>query len=82
MFKRLARCVREYRAAAVLTLILIVDEAVIETAIPFITARLVNGIKAGDPISSVVRIGLLLVGLAFASAGAVLAGMLLRRRRD
>lgn len=67
MFKRLARCVREYKTATVLTLILIVGEAVIETAIPFITARLVNGIKAGDPISSVIRIGLLLVGLAFAS---------------
>ena len=67
MFKRLARCVREYKTATVLTLIFIVGEAVIETAIPFITARLVNGIKAGDPISSVIRIGLLLVGLAFAS---------------
>ena len=67
MFKRLARCVREYKTPAVLTLIFIVGEAVIETAIPFITARLVNGIKAGDPIEAVIRIGLLLAGLAFAS---------------
>ena len=52
MFKRLMRCVREYKTPAVLTLIFIVGEAVIETAIPFITARLVNGIKAGDPIES------------------------------
>ena len=57
MIKRLLQCVREYKKATVLTLIFIVGESVIETLIPFITARMVNDIKAGAPISDVIRIG-------------------------
>ena len=45
MIKRLAKCVREYKLPAVLTLIFILGEAIIETLIPFITADLIGNIK-------------------------------------
>lgn len=67
MFKRLAKCVREYKKPTILTLIFIVGEAIIETLIPFITANLVNEIKAGAELSEIVRIGAVLVLMAFAS---------------
>ena len=47
MLKRLAKCIREYKLPTILTLIFIIGEAIIETAIPFITANLVYGIKYG-----------------------------------
>ena len=61
MLKQLAGCVREYKRPTILTLIFIVGEAVIETIIPFITANLVNRIKAGASIKSVMEVGLLLI---------------------
>lgn len=61
MLKQLAGCVREYKRPTILTLIFIVGEAVIETIIPFITANLVNRIKAGASIESVMEVGLLLI---------------------
>ncbi|MCI8388196.1 MAG: ABC transporter ATP-binding protein [Clostridiales bacterium] len=64
MLKRLAACVREYKLPTILTLIFIVGEAVIETFIPFITADMVNQIKAGAEIGSIIRIGLLLILMA------------------
>ena len=45
MLKRLAKCIREYKIYVILTLALIVGEAVIETLIPFITADFINGIR-------------------------------------
>ena len=67
MLKKLAKCVREYKGPAVITLILIVMEAVIECLIPFITADLVNRIKVGDDIENVITTGLILAGLAIIS---------------
>ena len=67
MIKKLAASVREYKKPTILTLIFIVGEAFIETLIPFITARLVNLIKYGAPMSQVVRIGLFLVLMACVS---------------
>ena len=64
MLKQLAGCVREYKRPTILTLIFIVGEAVIETIIPFITANLVNRIKAGASIESVMEVGLLLIIMA------------------
>ena len=46
MLKKLAESVREYKKPAIWTLILILGEAVIETIIPFVTADLVNLVKA------------------------------------
>lgn len=67
MLKRLAKCVREYKTATILTLIFIVGEAVIETLIPFVTADLVNQIKAGAGMDLLLQRGGLLAGMAVLS---------------
>ena len=67
MLKRLAKCIREYKLPTILTLVFILGEAVIETAIPFITANLVNGIKNGIEMSDILRIGGILAIMAFIS---------------
>ena len=67
MLKRLAKCVREYKPPALLTLLFIVGEAVIEALIPFTTANLVNEIKAGVDMSEVLRLGAVLVVMALLS---------------
>lgn len=64
MMKRLIKSVREYKLPTILTLIFIIGEVFIEVLIPFITANLVNEIKAGADLSGIVREGLLLVLLA------------------
>ncbi len=67
MLKRLAKCVREYKLPTILTLIFIVGEAVIETAIPFITANLVNGIKNGIEMGEILKTGGILAIMAAVS---------------
>ena len=67
MLKKLAGCIREYKKPTLVTLVLIVLEVVIEVIIPFITANLVNQIKAGVPIAEVLKVGAVLVGLALVS---------------
>ena len=64
MLKRLLRCVREFKKPTVLTLIFIVGESVIETLIPFITANLVNQIKAGAALPEVIKVGAVLAVMA------------------
>ncbi len=67
MFKKLAKSVREYKKPTLITFIFIVLEAVIEIFIPFITADLVNSIKGGAQMESVVRTGIFLIFLALLS---------------
>lgn len=67
MIKKLAGCVGEYKTPTLLTLLFITGEAVIETIIPFMTANLVNEIKAGAGMENILRVGLILVVMAFAS---------------
>ncbi len=67
MLKRLLGCVREYKRATLVSLIFIVLEAVVETAIPFITADLVNRIKAGANVTDILVTGALLIALAAVS---------------
>ncbi len=67
MIKRLAKCVREYKKPSIITLILIVGEAIIETFIPFITADLINSIREGAEVNTILKIGGILIALAFAS---------------
>lgn len=67
MFKRLAGCIREYKLPTVLTLLFVTGEAVIEAIIPFMTANLVNEIKAGTQMIEIVKIGLVLIALALLS---------------
>ena len=67
MIKKLAKSIREYKTPSIITMLLMVGEVVIECLIPFITARLVNDIKAGVELSVLLKTGLLLAGLAVIS---------------
>ena len=67
MIKRLSSCIREYKKPSLMTLIFIVAEVVIECLIPFITADLVNKIEAGAELSHILKIGLILIGMALLS---------------
>ena len=60
----LQKSLRVYRGVSILTPILVSLEVVMECIIPFITARLVNEIKAGCSIDEILRIGGLLVLMA------------------
>ncbi len=67
MLKRLTESIREYKMPAIWTLIFILLEAVIETAIPFITANLVNGIKNGVEMNEILKTGGILAIMAMVS---------------
>ena len=67
MLKKIFGCVREYKKLSILTVILIAAEAAIETAIPFITANLVNKLRIGSDMKDVLLTGLLLIVLAMLS---------------
>ncbi len=67
MIKRLLGCVREYKPISILTLVLMVGEAAIETTIPFITASLVNKIKNGVEMQELISTGALLIFMAMLS---------------
>ena len=75
IFKTLAKCIREYKRPMIVTIVLIILEAVIETFIPFITAELVNLMKNGASLDSILQNGVLLVLLAVLSlsCGAIAA---------
>ena len=80
MLKILARSIREYKRPTILTLLFMVGEAVIETAVPFITATyLINVIQRDGTsvdVSYIVKIGLILVlGAMIALSFAGLAGI-------
>ena len=68
MFKRLLKSVREYKTPTLLSPLLVSLEVVVECIIPFITARLINGIE-GDSIEfgEVIFYGILLILMAFVS---------------
>ena len=67
MIKRLMASIREFKKPSIITLILMIGEVVIEVLIPFITANLVNMIKASTSIDVVIKQGVLLVIMAFLS---------------
>lgn len=67
MYRRLLRSVREYKLPSILTLVFMVLEAAIETAIPFITAQLVNSFEAGASMPEILKIGLILAVMAIVS---------------
>ncbi len=67
MFKRLIRSVREYKTASILTLLFILFEAIIETFIPYITAKMIAELQRGAAVASmekILRLGGLLVVMA------------------
>ena len=67
--KILLKSLREYKKPTLVTMLLMVFEVFIEVLIPFITANLVNDIKAGAPLEQVAKTGLVLVAMALVSLG-------------
>ena len=68
MLKQLAKSVKDFKKPAILTLIFIVGEAIIESCIPFFTAELINVIEKGNAaISEILKTGGILVAMAVAS---------------
>ncbi|MBR5453235.1 MAG: ABC transporter ATP-binding protein, partial [Clostridia bacterium] len=67
MLKRLLGCVREFKKPTIVTLVFIIGEVIIECLIPFITADLVNRIKAGAEIKAIIFTGIILTVMALMS---------------
>ncbi len=67
MIKRLLKYVKEYKKDTLLTFLFIGGEAVIECLIPFITADLVNKLKLGIGMKSLLITGISLVVMALVS---------------
>ena len=67
MFKKLAKCVREFKLPTILTLIFIVCEVVIEIFIPFVTADLITRIQTKVDMTEIISLGLLLILMAVLS---------------
>lgn len=76
MIKKLAGSIREYKKASIVTPIFVSLEVVMECIIPFVIAELVNRIKDGCEMRTILNYGLVLVAMACLSLlfGA-LAGM-------
>ena len=69
MIKTLAKSIREFKRPSILTFFLMVGEVIIECIIPFVTANLVNQIKAGVEIKTILYTGLILAAMAIVSLG-------------
>ena len=67
MLKKLSKSIRGYVTPSILTMIFMIGEVIIECLIPFITANLVNQIKAGVELTVLLKTGLVLVLLAVIS---------------
>ncbi|MBQ3162148.1 MAG: ABC transporter ATP-binding protein [Oscillospiraceae bacterium] len=67
MIKKLASCIREYKRDSILTPVLVSLEVVMECIIPFIIAELVNQIKGGCDMKTILNYGLVLVVMAILS---------------
>lgn len=67
MIKRLSACIGAYKRDSILTPLTVAMEVLLEVLIPTVMARLIDkGIEAGD-MACVLRLGLLLVGMALCS---------------
>jgi len=67
IFRKLAQSVREYKKLSIITPMLISLEVIIECIIPFITATLVNEIKGGCDLNTIIKYGIILVIMSFLS---------------
>ena len=74
MIRQLMGCIREYKKPTILTLVCLVGEVAIEVLIPFITAKLINEVKAGAALDGIVRAGLVLMLMALVSLSCGAAG--------
>lgn len=67
MIKTLAKCVREYKVASIVTPLFIVGEVILEVLIPYLMADLIdNGVDKGD-MDYIWKMGLVLALVALAS---------------
>jgi len=57
MVKKIAGCIREYKKVSIATPLLVSLEVVMECIIPFIIAELVNKIKDGCDMNTIVTYG-------------------------
>lgn len=80
MIRQLMGCIREYKKPTILTLVCMVGEVAIEVLIPFITAKLINEVKAGAALGGIVRVGLVLILMALVSLSCGAAGGLFGSR--
>ena len=67
MIKTLARSFREYKKAAILTPLLVTVEVILECAIPFVIANLVNQMQAGCSMATIGQYGAALIVMAIVS---------------
>ena len=67
MVKTLAKCIREYKVASIITPIFIIGEVILEVIIPYLMADLIdNGVDKGD-MNYIWKLGLVLALVALAS---------------
>ncbi|MCD8083256.1 MAG: ABC transporter ATP-binding protein/permease [Clostridiales bacterium] len=69
MVKTLMKSIREYRKPSLYTPLLVSGEVVVECIIPFVLAQMVNQIKAGCGMNTILIYGITLLIMAFASLG-------------
>ena len=67
MLKTLMASIREYKRAAIATPIIVTGEVVMEVAIPFVTAQLINAIQLGAGLAQLLPYAGMLVCMALAS---------------
>ena len=67
MIKVLSRSIREFKKASILTPLLVTVEVILECAIPFVIANLVNQMQAGCSMDVIVRYGAILVAMSITS---------------
>ncbi len=67
MIKKLAGCIREYKKASILTPLCVAFEVIIECAIPFVAAVLIDKIRGGVNVGTIAIYGGILVALALLS---------------
>lgn len=64
MIKVLARSIREYKKASILTPLLVTVEVIMECIIPFIIANLVSQMQAGCSMSVIAQYGAVLIAMS------------------
>lgn len=67
MIKKLALSIREFKLMTILSPLFMLGEAVMETLIPFIGAKLIDSIQQGCDLKTIVNYGIVLVILAMVS---------------
>ena len=67
IIKTLSHSIREYKKTSVMTPLLVTVEVIMECAIPFVIARLVNQMQAGCSMNVIVQYGMALLVMAVVS---------------